>query len=77
LIRWLAVYRIGATSGVVERVILRAIEKYARGNPEALACDIIAALGRAGFVIVPRETNDGLVAKKKRRPWQGRRAGRL
>jgi hypothetical protein len=43
----------------IERVILRAIEKYARGNPPALARDIIAALGRAGFIIVPRQDDSG------------------
>jgi hypothetical protein len=37
------------------RVILRAIERYARGDPTALARDIIAELDRAGFVIVPRQ----------------------
>jgi hypothetical protein len=36
------------------RVILRAIERYVRGDPAALARDIIAELGRAGFVILPR-----------------------
>jgi hypothetical protein len=37
------------------RIILRTIEKYARGDPAALARDIIAELDRAGFVIVPRQ----------------------
>ena len=57
--------------GDAERIILRAVEKYARGNPEALARDIVAELSRAGFVIVPRQTNDegrAVVAKKKWRP---------
>jgi hypothetical protein len=36
------------------RVILRAIERYARGDPTALPRDIIAELDRAGFVIMPR-----------------------
>ena len=44
----------------IARVILRAIERYARGNPPALARDIIAALRRAGFVIVPRQDNSGV-----------------
>jgi hypothetical protein len=30
-------------------------ERYARGDPTALARDIIAELDRAGFVIVPRQ----------------------
>ena len=58
------------TSSEVERIILRAIEGYARGNPEALARDIIAALTRAGFVIVPDQTGEpssGTVLKKERR----------
>ena len=37
------------------RVILRAIERYARGDPTALARDIVAELDRAGFVIVARQ----------------------
>ena len=37
------------------RIILRTIERYARGDPTALARDIIAELDRAGFVIVPRQ----------------------
>jgi hypothetical protein len=31
------------------RVILRGIERYARGDPTALARDIVAELDRAGF----------------------------
>jgi len=34
-------------------VILRTIERYARGDPTTLARYIIAGLDRAGFVIVP------------------------
>jgi hypothetical protein len=36
------------------RIILRTIERHARGDPTALVRDIIAELDRAGFVIVPR-----------------------
>jgi EAL domain-containing protein (putative c-di-GMP-specific phosphodiesterase class I) len=35
----------------IERVIVKAIERHARGNPEALARQLVAELRRAGFEI--------------------------
>jgi hypothetical protein len=35
----------------IERVIVKAIERHARGNPEALARLLVAELRRAGFAI--------------------------
>jgi hypothetical protein len=35
----------------IERVIVKAIERHARGNPEALARPLVAELRRAGFEI--------------------------
>jgi hypothetical protein len=35
----------------IERVIIKAVERHARGNPDALARQLIAELRRAGFEI--------------------------
>jgi hypothetical protein len=35
----------------IERVIVKAVERHARGNPEALARPLVADLRRAGFEI--------------------------
>lgn len=39
----------------IEHVMAAAIERSPRSNPEALAKQILAELGRAGLFIVPRE----------------------
>src|SRR5260370_34802071 len=39
----------------IERVMVAMIERYPRRNPEALAKQIVAELGRTGRFIVPRE----------------------
>jgi hypothetical protein len=40
-------------TSAVERIIANTINETARGNPEALAARIVAALGEGGFRIVP------------------------
>src|SRR4051812_1653738 len=40
-------------SAAVERIIANTINKTARGDPDALAARIVAALAEAGFRIVP------------------------
>src|SRR5690349_19148015 len=42
-----------ADAGAVERIIATTIHETARSDPEALAARIVAALGEAGYVIVP------------------------
>src|SRR3954463_678948 len=37
----------------VERIIANTINETARGDPDALAARIVAALGEAGYLIVP------------------------
>jgi hypothetical protein len=40
----------------IERVIVKAIERHVRGNPEALARQLVAELRRAGFEIRRRSS---------------------
>jgi hypothetical protein len=42
-----------ADAGAVERIIADTINETARGDPDALAARIVAALGEAGYRIVP------------------------
>ena len=44
----------------VEWIIANAINEQARGNPEALASDIIAALEKAGIASLQRTPPSGL-----------------
>ena len=43
-------------STTVERIIANTINETARGDPDALAARIVAALGEAGYCIVPEDT---------------------
>ena len=43
----------------VEWIIANAINEQARGNREALAADIIAALAEVGYCITPDDTAPG------------------
>ena len=43
----------------VERIIANTIKETARGDPDALAARVFAALGEAGYCIVPADTAPG------------------
>src|SRR5438309_8156395 len=44
-----------ANSAAVERIIANTINETARGDPDALAARIVAALGEAGYRVVPSD----------------------
>jgi hypothetical protein len=59
-----------ADAAAVERIFANTINKTARGDPDALAARIVAALGEAGYRIVPangkKDTLRGLQPDKYR-----------
>jgi len=49
---------LGIDVAAVEQIIAKTINETARGDPEALACRIVAALAEAGYRISPVEVTE-------------------